>query len=226
MPDLVFLEELVRQLEIYAVRTGYIGVFFLSLIGSIVPFLPLPYLFLVVVLSAKLDPLLLGLLAGLGGSLGKMSSYALGRFGYRLLGETRKKKMSALRRLINRFGAVGIFVFALTPLPDDVLYIPIGITGYSFRRFMIASMAGKVILAIGVAYLGRAYLHFFHAFEVGDVVGTLVSIGVLVVITALILRTDWELLASHFERGGVKSVLMNLQEILVLKKNKNAASAG
>ncbi len=225
MTDLMLLEELARQLEIYAVRTGYIGVFTLSLVGSIIPFLPLPYLFLVVILSAKLDPLLLGLLAGLGGSLGKISSYALGRLGYRLLGETRKRKMSALRRLINRYGAVGIFVFALTPLPDDVLYIPIGITGYSFKRFIIASMAGKVILAIGVAYLGRAYLHLFKAFEIGNGIGTLVSIGVLAAITVLILRADWELLASHFERGGIKSVLMNLQEILVLKKNKNSAPA-
>lgn len=226
MLDQTFLEEYVRQLEIYAVKTGYVGVFALSFFGSVIPFLPLPYLFLVVILSDTLDPLLLGLLAGLGGALGKISSYALGRFGYKLMGETRRRKMDALRRLIDRFGALGVFIFALTPLPDDILYIPIGITGYSFTKFMIASMAGKVVLSVGVAYLGRAYLFLFRAFEIGNGLSTAISIGVLAVITVLLLRIDWELFTTHWERDGLRGVLTNLQEILVLKRSKNSSAQG
>ena len=68
----------------FALQYGYAGVFLISLLGSLVPFLPVPYLVVVILLSSKLDPLTLGVLAGIGGSLGKITSYILGRSGYEL----------------------------------------------------------------------------------------------------------------------------------------------
>src|SRR5438132_3974206 len=67
-----------------ALRYGYLGVFATTLLGSAVPFLPFSNLLVVVLLSNIVDPHQLGLLAGLGGSLGKVTSYLLGRSGYEL----------------------------------------------------------------------------------------------------------------------------------------------
>jgi membrane protein DedA with SNARE-associated domain len=225
VPDFTVLSDFFKQLEIYAVRNGYPGVFLLSLAGSAIPFLPLPYLFIVVILSGVLDPFLLGLVSGLGGAIGKITSYLLGRLGYRFLGQERRRSMDALNRLIGRYGAIGVFIFALTPLPDDVYYIPIGMTRYSFAKFMLYSAAGKILLAILVAYLGRTYMEVLDMLLNGGPGATIISIVVLVVITIIILRVDWELLANHLERGGVRAVLANLSEILALRRNKARSGA-
>jgi hypothetical protein len=52
--------ELTEALRAVAETYGYGGVFLVSLMGSLVHFLPVPYLFVVVLLSKSLDPVLLG----------------------------------------------------------------------------------------------------------------------------------------------------------------------
>ncbi|MEM3021725.1 MAG: VTT domain-containing protein, partial [Candidatus Caldarchaeum sp.] len=143
-----------------ALTYGISGVFAVSILGSLIPFLPVPYLFVVVLLSDTIDPLILGLVAGVGGSLGKITSYTLGRLGYRFLGQDSKNRMDALREIIGKYGDLGVFVFALTPLPDDVYIIPAGMIKLSFTRFLIANTLGKILLATAVAYLGRTYFHY------------------------------------------------------------------
>jgi membrane protein YqaA with SNARE-associated domain len=110
----------------FAIAYGPLGVFTVSLLGSVIPFTPIPYLFVVVLLSDVVEPWILGLAAGLGGSFGKITSYMLGRLGYRFLGQESRRRMDALRELIGKYGDVGVFIFALTPLPDDIYLIPAG----------------------------------------------------------------------------------------------------
>ncbi len=209
--------ELAEALRAVAETYGYGGVFVVSLIGSLVPFLPVPYLFVVVLLSKSLDPVLLGLASGLGGAIGKLTSYALGRAGYRLLGEARRKQMDSLREIMGKYGDLAVFAFALTPLPDDVYYIPAGMIKMPLRRFMLANTAGKVVLGTFVAYTGGLYLTLFES-TLGDTVGVAVAIAALAVITALLLRTDWEKALIHLRSGGVREVVRNLDEILGLRR--------
>jgi len=107
---------------------GYLGAFMISVLGSLVPFLPVPYLIPIVLMAKILDPLILGVAAGVGGALGKITSYLLGRFGRRFLSEKRRRRMSILGRAVEKYGVAAVFLFALTPLPDDVIYIPVGLT--------------------------------------------------------------------------------------------------
>ena len=209
--------ELTEALRTVAETYGYGGVFVISLIGSLVPFLPLPYLFVVVLLSNSLDPMLLGLVSGIGGAIGKLTSYALGRAGYRLLGEARKKRMDSLRELLGRYGDLAVFAFALTPLPDDVYYIPAGMIKMPLWRFMLANTAGKILLAIFVAYTGGLYFTLLES-TLGDTMGMVIAIAALAVITALVLRTDWEKVLIHLRSGGVREVVKNLDEILGLRR--------
>src|SRR2546422_10690294 len=109
-----------------AVRYGYLGVFATTLLGSAVPFLPFPNLLVVVLLSNILDPPQLGLLAGLGGSLGKVTSYLLGRGGYGVSKTETRRNLDVLRGLLGRDGNLGIFILAVTPLRDEVYPIPMG----------------------------------------------------------------------------------------------------
>ncbi|MDJ0270478.1 MAG: VTT domain-containing protein [Aigarchaeota archaeon] len=215
--------DLYTFLESVAIQYGYLGVFIVSLLGSIVPFVPVPYLFIVVLLSEVLDPLLLGLAAGVGGSLGKVTSYALGRGGYRFFKPETKRRMDALRQLIGKYVDIGVLIFALTPLPDDVYLIPIGMMRFSFWRFLLAYTVGKTIFSISVAYLGKFY--FSRAQQVlggeNQLTATIAAVIVMIIITVILLRVDWELALKTMRTGGWRGVIANLGDILSLNRGKS-----
>uniref|UniRef100_A0A7J3VUN6 DedA family protein n=1 Tax=Caldiarchaeum subterraneum TaxID=311458 RepID=A0A7J3VUN6_CALS0 len=204
-----------------ALTYGISGVFAVSILGSLIPFLPVPYLFVVVLLSDTIDPLILGLVAGVGGSLGKITSYTLGRLGYRFLGQDSKNRMDALREIIGKYGDVGVFVFALTPLPDDVYIIPAGMIKLSFVRFLIANTLGKILLATAVAYLGRTYFHY-TAILLGEssLISVILAIVAMTVITIILLRVDWELALKLVRESGWRGIFKNLGELMNLNRGK------
>ncbi|MEM4163588.1 MAG: VTT domain-containing protein [Candidatus Caldarchaeum sp.] len=204
-----------------ALTYGPAGVFAVSVLGSLIPFLPVPYLFVVVLLSETIDPLILGLVAGVGGSLGKITSYTLGRLGYRFLGQGSKNRMDALREIIGKYGDVGVFVFALTPLPDDVYIIPAGMIKLSFARFLIANTLGKILLATAVAYLGRTYFHYTAIFlGESSLISVIFAIAAMTVITVILLRVDWELALKIVRESGWRGVFKNLGVLMNFNRGK------
>lgn len=196
-------------------RYGVPGVFIASLIGSVVPFLPVPYLFVVVLLSETVEPWLLGIAAGIGGSIGKITSYLLGRSGYRLLKQESRRKMDTLRGIIGKYGDLGVFIFALTPLPDDVYLIPVGMMRFNFWRFLLANTLGKIILSLIVAYLGRTYFHITRLF-LGEASGVsiIVAIAAMTLLTVILLRVDWELAIKILRDEGWRGVIRGIRRIL------------
>jgi len=210
-------ESLFKSLQAY----GYIGAFMIALLGSLVPFLPVPYLLPIVLMSKTLDPLLLGVLAGVGGALGKLTSYGLGRFSRRLLSEERRKKMTYLGNAIGKYGAVAVFLFALTPLPDDVIYIPVGLTGLNLAKFMIANMLGKIVLSWIVAYTGRLYFDIAELLlgKEGSLEAVVVAIIAMAIITIILLKIDWEeVVRAGRERGLMRAFKVMFQSMLPAKK--------
>jgi membrane protein DedA with SNARE-associated domain len=197
------MAEPVTFLSELALQYGYLGVFSASLLGSVIPFVPIPYLIAVVLLSNVLNPLVLGIVAGLGGAIGKTTSYFLGRSGYLLSKERTRKNMDTLRSFVGKYGDLAVFVFAATPLPDDVCFVPIGVVRFPFWRFLLANTAGKLVLAIGVAYLGRAYFAIATVFLGEDTtVATIAIMVITVLVTILLLRVDWEKLARKTFGSG------------------------
>ncbi len=179
-----------------ALQYGYLGVFGTALLGSVVPFLPVPYLIIVVLLSNRLDPLALGIAAGLGATVGKTTSYFLGRSGYLLSKGSTKKKMDTLRSLAGKYGDLAVFIFALTPLPDDVCFVPIGVMRFPFWRFLLANAAGKLGEALFVAYFGRAYFTIATGFlGVSEILAMIIALVLTLVVTILLLRVDWDKVA-------------------------------
>jgi len=211
------LSSLSEYLAAFALQYGYPGVFLVSALGSSVPFLPLPYLVVVVILSNTLNPLWLGILAGLGGALGKVTSYLLGRSGYLLTGESSKKNLDVLHGFVSKYGPIGVFIFAVTPLPDDLYIVPMGIMRLPFWQFFIANLAGKVTLGILVAYLSREYFSFLLGGEslpilVGEIAAT-------ILFSFILLKADWVLALTRLREGGVLGLLRSLPVILRIRKN-------
>jgi uncharacterized membrane protein YdjX (TVP38/TMEM64 family) len=138
-----------RQFENY----GYLGAFLICLVTNASVILPVPGLILLFPLGVAFNPVFVGLSGGTGGTIGEMSCYLLG-FSGRTLVENRRFYDEATRWL-KRWGSLTVFVFAITPLPFDVLGIAAGLLRYPFWKFFIACWLGKVVLYIGMALAGR-----------------------------------------------------------------------
>ena len=197
-----------------AVRYGYVGVFATTLLGSAVPFLPFPNLLVVVLLSNILDPPQLGLLAGLGGSLGKVTSYLLGRSGYGLSKTETRSNLDVVRGLLGRYGTLGIFILAITPLRDEVYAIPMGMLNFPFWRFLLANTLGKLILYTAVAYLGRFFLAALADFlGEGEVIATILAFLVTIATTLLLRRVNWKLALEVYRKSGLRGVISSLPHL-------------
>lgn len=134
------------------VRYGYGGVFLTTLIatGSLV--LPVPYLLVVAVAGTLLNPLLVGVVAGLASSLGELTGYLIGYAGLPLV--RRGRGHERLERWVRQWGFSAVFILAVVPNPlFDVAGITAGTLGMPVRAFWLACFAGKTIRLAGIAWL-------------------------------------------------------------------------
>lgn len=140
---------------------GYGGAFVLALLSSATVLVPSVALGAALRFgaAATLNPVLVGLVSGLGAGLGESTGYLAGRSGSDLaqLGER-----PAYRRIagwVERRGTLTVFVLAAIPLPlIDLAGIAAGVLGLGYRRFVLACIAGKIVRFVPVALLG-SWLH-------------------------------------------------------------------
>lgn len=183
---------MVDLIELFA-SLGYLGVFLLSFIGSLSVVIPVPYTVAYYILGITLDPIYIAIAGGLGSALGELGGYTLGYFGQTLIGEKYKKNMSYFVKIFDRYGPIVVFLFALTPLPDDLLFIPLGMLHYNFVKVFFPCLLGKTLMAYIIAYSGKASFHFIRTiFGDSGLFATIITLILLVISVVVILRVDWE----------------------------------
>jgi membrane protein YqaA with SNARE-associated domain len=150
----------------YIATLAYPMALLVNLIGSASIFLPLPgFAFVFFLAGMGFDPWLLGIFGGLGAAIGEFTGYAIG-FGGRKLAESRKKKgllharkkgwLEKAREWSRKRGVFFVlFLFAATPLPDDITGIIAGAIGYSMKKFFIAVLLGKLVMFTALAWGGH-----------------------------------------------------------------------
>jgi len=104
---------------------------------------------LLITSSFWLEIIGLVLAGGLGSALGEFTGYVVG-YGTKKVAEERQ---ASFLNNINGFGKLildnekrtplYIFLFALTPLPDDILFLPLGLIKYPFWKCIIPGWLGK-----------------------------------------------------------------------------------
>ena len=99
---------------------GYLGIFVIGFIGSIIVFVPIPYFPVLVAaaLNKNLDPNLISLSSALGAILAKSIIFYADYYGRNALSKQTKKRIYPLQKLVARYGSLGAFIAALTPIPD------------------------------------------------------------------------------------------------------------
>ncbi|HIE19152.1 TPA: hypothetical protein EYP75_05440 [Candidatus Bathyarchaeota archaeon] len=202
-------QQLTQWLESLALQYGYLGIFALSFLGAASIIFPIPYTIVIFYLGSLriFNPFLIALSGGAGSALGEFFGYFLGYYGRTALSKERQRKIDYVMKIFTRYGALAIFIFALTPLPDDLLFIPLGIMRYSFVKAFIPSFAGKILMCLILAYGGHLSIGIIKNFigEEGGYVGIIVSIMLLIIVLILMLKIDWEKLLPLEEKNKKNS---------------------
>ena len=180
-------------MEQFALQFGYLGVFIISFIGSVSVVFPIPYTLVIFFLGSVLDPFFVAVSGGLGAALGEFSGYALGYYGRTVVSEERRRKMDYMVKVFDRYGPVAIFLFALTPLPDDLLFIPLGVMRYAFWKAFIPALFGKTLMTFILAYSGQQSITIIETLFAGSgLLGTVITSALLILIIVAMIKIDWE----------------------------------
>ncbi|MEM2104710.1 MAG: VTT domain-containing protein [Candidatus Bathyarchaeia archaeon] len=186
----------------------YPGVFLISLIGSLSIFVPIPYTVVIFTLGKTLEPVLIALAAAAGSAIGEFSGYILGWGGRKVISENYKKKMEFLVRVFDRYGPWAVFLFALTPLPDDLLFIPLGVMRYKMLKVFIPALIGKFFMSLIVAYSGRFTIQIIEdifgieSSLASAIIATVIAVILLIAIFILMFKVDWQ---KIFEKYAAKN---------------------
>jgi len=181
-------------------EVGYFGLTIISFFGSLIPFVPVPSFLLLATMSVgdKFDIHILAILAAVTSTVAKQIIFYASYSGRRIINEATRKRMKPFERLVKRYGAAAAFAAAATPIPDDVVYIPLGLAKYNPKRFFLATLAGKIILSYAVVLLSRFFgLSYVEPFieNVQDpstiYIGFAIFAVLMTIIVILMLRLNW-----------------------------------
>lgn len=137
------------------VALGYPGIFVISIMANATVLLPAPGVAVVFAMggSRVFNPLILGVVAGVGSALGELSGYLAGFSGQAVI--ERGGIYDAIHPYIQKYGAVTIFVLAAIPNPFfDLGGIAAGALKMPIRTFLTWCILGKIIKMLIFAYAG------------------------------------------------------------------------
>lgn len=191
---------------------GYLGAFLISAIGNATILVPFPYIGVAFILGGLSDeitmafvfnPWLIGVVSGMGAMIGEMTGYFIGYGGSKLIDEG---QTSAFKEFVDSHPRATPFVvwfLAATPIPDDVLVVPLGAARYSWWRVALAQLIGKTMFLMSIAWSGRIGLDVVSSILGStnplSIVSRIIEVSsVLLVILAiyLLVRIDWNTLVQ------------------------------
>jgi len=186
---IVYFWDEMRDVESLATGYGYAGGFLVSILGGITV-IPVPSLLVIFTLGGVLNPLYVGLVAGLGEAVGGITVYLTGASGGAIWSKLRDKQQASyeqprpsydivtpvqsrinsrwqtiydrLARSIGRRGS-SLLVFIVSAMVFSPYYfagLAAGSLHMGLKRFFLISLAGKTVKGMMVAYAGYWGLRF------------------------------------------------------------------
>lgn len=191
----------------FAPEVGYLGLGLVSFFGSLIPFVPLPAFLLLATMSVgdQFNIHILAILSAVLSAGAKQIIFYASYGGRRIINESTRKRMRPFERLVKRYGAGAAFFAAATPIPDDLVYVPLGLAKYNPRRFFIATVTGKLVLHYVIVLIA----HFLGLSLIDPVlediddatpiyIGILIFAGLMTAMIVLLLKLDWSRVLGRF----------------------------
>jgi membrane protein DedA with SNARE-associated domain len=169
---IVIYKDQVQDLRQY----GYMGAFFISILGGATIIVPVPMLAVVFALGGAMQNVwqvaAVGLAAALGEYVGALTIYMTGHGAGRAIGNSKhgrvQKAYERMLGLMERRGPLVLFVVASVVNPFFYpAALAAGALRFGLRKYTLIVLAGKIIKCTSVVYAGYFGLKgLFHAFGV------------------------------------------------------------
>jgi len=165
---MVFGETFILWAKELIINFSYLAVFALSIIGTSTIFIPFPIYFIIFFAAGLgLNPLAVGIVAGLGSAVGELTGYLIGMGGRYMVEEKKRKPHKIVNFFTKYFKKFGFAVIALTsflPFPFDFIGILSGVSNYDIKKFYVAVAIGKIAKCVLIAYAGYVGVPFIEQF--------------------------------------------------------------
>lgn len=191
----------------FAPDVGYSLLALVNFFGSLIPFVPLPGFLLLATMSVgdQYDLHVLALVSAVTATVAKQIIFYVSYGGRKIIKEKTRKRMRPFERLIKRYGAGAAFFAAATPIPDDLVYVPLGLAKYNPKRFFVATLTGKIVLSYSIVFishnLGLSLVEPFLE-NVEDAtpvyIGIIIFAAMMTLVIVLLLRLDWAKILGKF----------------------------
>lgn len=190
----------------FSLLAGYPGLFAICFLGNATVVVPFPYYVTTFVfgglrdpsLQFVFDPMIVGLISGIGATIGDMTGYAIGYAGGHYVQSSQRHSFQQLLEAHPRLTPVVIWFLAVTPLPDDIVVVPLGAARYSWWKVMIPQSIGKIMFLTAIAWAGRLGLQWVEELITSEGPSTVFTrsiepLTLLLVLAAvyLLIRIDW-----------------------------------
>jgi len=147
----------------------------------------------------------LALVSAITATAAKQIIFYISYGGRKIFSEKTRKRMRPFERLVKKYGAAAAFVAAATPIPDDIIFVPLGLAKYNPKRFFIATLTGKIVLSYVIVfvshYLGLSLVEPFVA-NIDDAtpvyIGIIVFGAIMTAVVVLLLKLDWVRILGKF----------------------------
>jgi membrane protein DedA with SNARE-associated domain len=146
------------------VRNIYAFLFLFALLGGVSSFTSTSFYATVIALSSSggLDPVTVGVIAGIGMGFGDSMFYLLGQRAYKAFfyNERNQRRIEKFLNWLEKKPKwtmpIIIYVYSgFTPFPGDLLMMSLAITGYTYRKAIIPMVLGNITMVtmLGVGTL-------------------------------------------------------------------------
>jgi membrane protein DedA with SNARE-associated domain len=168
-----------------------LAILFTSFALNLVPFAGPSNLLIAsnVSLMSAVDPLGIGFLVAVGSATAKFIHYIVIFFLGKHIKEERRKRLDAVAPKLRRWGFIALFVAAATPIPDEPVIVPLGLSKYNPGKFFLAIFTGKLSITIAGAYFGKLGENMFSSILSQEALIT-ISIVLTIAFTLILLKVD------------------------------------
>jgi membrane protein YqaA with SNARE-associated domain len=181
----------------------YPFVFLMIFILSIIPILTPPTWIVVVSaysLNDQLNPFLLSIIGATAAIAGRLILLQVSKIGRKVINEHRKSSLEKLRKYLEktRYGyLVGTLLFALTPLPSNMLFISYGLMNAKSLGIIAGFWIGRFIAYLLMINLSKYFVDYFKEILNSDIQSIFIIDIIGIIMTLFMLLIDWNILFSE-----------------------------
>jgi len=188
----------------------YSAIFLLTFISAILIVIPIPYfpILMTAALVTSLDPNFIIIIGALGAVTAKSIVYLISYYGTNTNSIKRNfdsREYPETFRILKKYGGLVIFLAGVTPIPDNIIFIPFGMYKYNPIKFILITFISKIILNIivvwGTVMIGKPIIGNFSSMSLTTntlILALLISLVVFSVLFIFFLKIRWAVLLERF----------------------------